>query len=368
MSRMQFPAVLFFAASLLSLSMANPHLPRPFTEIHIVDQKHFTIEFDCSEGLPQPYPDSIDDIYLLCASGHPELGSMTKCAGAIAVDTGGIALISEKDFPGFVLKPGEILYFGYDGYVVDVSLNLPYTFSSEKTFIQGRSETTCCDYYSGTSMCYTCSQPVFKEVHCSSLGIRNGDVGFSIVGYVCDSNDNVVGDVQIDFADGAVRQHAMPSSGSSFYFSSVEYCIPCSLQVRDLNGAVLKDTILGPFPEGSISDWSRSVHVVLEVDVPPSALFAKPPVKPTAARVLAASVKNGITFTLSASSVVHSEVQIYSADGKKIRKLPFSSHGAGTYTVYWNGKNDRNRSVPPGSYTVRILTGRESLCTGLLQL
>ena len=135
-----------------------------------------------------------------------------------------------------------------------------------------------------------------------------------------------------------------------------------TLKFYDENETMLVDTALGPFPT------STSVALFIKVDVPTSLISEKTVEKSCSARILAASVTNGITFTLSASPVAHAEVQIYSADGKKIRELPFNSHGAGTYTIFWDGKNEHNRSVPPGGYTVRILTGRESLCTAILHL
>ena len=62
-------------------------------------------------------------------------------------------------------------------------------------------------------------------------------------------------------------------------------------------------------------------------------------------KFLSASVSKGIVISLGKTTVSQGTVQTYSINGKLLRKLPFETHGGGTYTINWDGKNDKNQVV-----------------------
>jgi hypothetical protein len=53
-------------------------------------------------------------------------------------------------------------------------------------------------------------------------------------------------------------------------------------------------------------------------------------------------------------------------NGFHIRSLPFACMGSGTYTIPWDGCNNKNRQVPGGSYICRVKIGNEVVCKGII--
>ena len=60
------------------------------------------------------------------------------------------------------------------------------------------------------------------------------------------------------------------------------------------------------------------------------------------------SPETQITFDLPQAG--KAELQIFSPDGRLVRKLVAGEHAAGRHTVRWDGMNDAGRKVPGGVY------------------
>jgi hypothetical protein len=358
-NRLEMQKLLYCTLFLFSISNANPLLTTPFSEIQIKDQSHFTIEFDGSMVMSKPYPAHMDSIFLFCGGDmRPPLDSMKKCEKTIDLDTNGVALITEKDFPGFLIRQGK-LYFGCKSSNYFPPLQVTSS-SYSKTFVSGYSDPVCCgEYINGK--CMTCRSLIYKETKCPSLGIRNYDATIIISGHIIDYSDNIPDTIRIIYTnDMSVQTNT--TVGGYFNFSMTNCFESINLKFCDKTGSEVKDTTIGPFQNGA------RVSLSIKVPVTSSKIPKKSDTKLSIARILSAAVRKGIVFSLSETAASQGVVQIYSNNGKLIKKLPFASHGAGTYTVNWNGKNEHNRNVPSGIYTVRILIGKESLCSGILNL
>jgi hypothetical protein len=62
-----------------------------------------------------------------------------------------------------------------------------------------------------------------------------------------------------------------------------------------------------------------------------------------------------LSFSLSQSTDV--ELSIYNIRGQKVKSLVSEARGRGTYTTYWDGKDESNQIVPSGIYFYRFITG-----------
>lgn len=83
-------------------------------------------------------------------------------------------------------------------------------------------------------------------------------------------------------------------------------------------------------------------------------------------RILSSLAHNIIISVSQDIANEHGEIQIYSLNGLLVRKIPFEVYGAGTYTINWNGYNERNQMVSAGSYSCRVQIGNESSCKGFI--
>lgn len=344
---------------LFTISSANPLETTPFSEIQIKDQSHFAIEFD-AKMVMSTFPAHLDSVFLYCGGDtRPPIDSMKKCEKPVDIDSNGIALITEKNFPNFLIKPGK-LYLGYKKMICNPQLLVTSSIYS-KIFISGYTDPVCCgDYLNGQCMMY-CRSLKYTETQCTSFGIRNNLAEVKITGQIRNYNNSIPDSIQVLCTSKNYNQ-SYSSTDGTFKFSLTDCANRINLKFNDKNGNQVKDTIIGPFSLGT------NVPISVKVSATSSKIPNKFAEKSSNARILTASVTKGIVFTLSGASISQGAVQIYSNDGRLIKKLLFNSHGAGTYTVNWNGKNEHNQKVPSGIYTVRILSGRESLCTGIVNL
>lgn len=341
---------------MIVVTHSNPLELVPFTEIQVVDQTHWTIEFDFMNW-ERHYPAYTDTVTLYCGSNFTA-DSMKKCTNMIGVDNSGIALITEKHFPSIRMKPGSTLYMGIKGnrnYYKSVTI--PNSLSPQTSIVGAYSEQKCCNSVGDYCLDYCSREYEFKECKCPSLGVRNEDAYITIVGGVNDSSNNPVDSIQVSIENGGVTQY---TSGGKFNFRSSNYCKKQTFTFSDKNGNMISDTTIGPFDAG------KQIQLNVKIDLPTNSTPKKSIQKPSSTKLLAASATKGIVIAISETSVALGEVQVYSMNGMLVRKLYFNCHGSGTYTINWNRRNERNQIVPSGKYNVRVLIGKESLCTGIL--
>ncbi len=71
--------------------------------------------------------------------------------------------------------------------------------------------------------------------------------------------------------------------------------------------------------------------------------------------------RTDITFTISEETVGRVELAVFTVRGQRVRTLVTGPKTPGTYTVSWDGRNDRGESLPSGLYLYRLTSGGESL-------
>ena len=62
-----------------------------------------------------------------------------------------------------------------------------------------------------------------------------------------------------------------------------------------------------------------------------------------------------ITFALPREGVA--DLRVYDAAGREVRALVHESRAAGTYTISWDGNDERGQRVRAGVYFVRLVAG-----------
>jgi len=71
-----------------------------------------------------------------------------------------------------------------------------------------------------------------------------------------------------------------------------------------------------------------------------------------------------ITYALPGQLDV--DLRIYSVTGRLVRRLVQGIQGPGTFTVYWDGRNDRGAMTPSGLYYYRLQAGNRSASNSLV--
>jgi flagellar hook assembly protein FlgD len=61
-------------------------------------------------------------------------------------------------------------------------------------------------------------------------------------------------------------------------------------------------------------------------------------------------------------------IRIYTLDGRLIRELTLGTHGAGTYTITWDGRSNDGTLVAPGAYVYFVTSGSRRLGEGKIQI
>jgi hypothetical protein len=72
------------------------------------------------------------------------------------------------------------------------------------------------------------------------------------------------------------------------------------------------------------------------------------------------------TITYSLPAACHVTLRIYDVAGKLVRTLVDGTVGAGTWTVHWDGTDDRGTATPSGVYFGRLAGGKEKVFSKLI--
>lgn len=65
----------------------------------------------------------------------------------------------------------------------------------------------------------------------------------------------------------------------------------------------------------------------------------------------------GTTVRFSLPSAQDAVLELYAADGARVRRLAAGSFAAGRSEVFWDGRDDHGRSVASGTYLLRLTAG-----------
>ena len=71
--------------------------------------------------------------------------------------------------------------------------------------------------------------------------------------------------------------------------------------------------------------------------------------------------RTDITFTVPDGVGGTAELSVFTLRGEKVRAIISGPRAPGTYTVSWDGRNDRGETLPSGIYLYRLTSGGESM-------
>jgi hypothetical protein len=71
------------------------------------------------------------------------------------------------------------------------------------------------------------------------------------------------------------------------------------------------------------------------------------------------SAVTNVEFTLSSAAAVN--VSVYSVKGERVRALDVTNYRQGTNRILWDGKDDAGRSLPSGTYLVRVTANNSAV-------
>jgi hypothetical protein len=105
-----------------------------------------------------------------------------------------------------------------------------------------------------------------------------------------------------------------------------------------------------------VAEWEGGFHVLPKHCVPSGVPDSDLPAvaAPLIAYPNPFNPQTNFSFTLDMSTPVR--ITVYSPDGRPVRLLADRTFPGGTNTVLWNGRDDRGRGLPSGSYLVRVET------------
>jgi hypothetical protein len=65
----------------------------------------------------------------------------------------------------------------------------------------------------------------------------------------------------------------------------------------------------------------------------------------------------GTTVRFRLPTEGEADLQLWAADGTRVRRLAAGRFAAGEHTVFWDGRDDAGRTVASGTYFLRLLAG-----------
>ncbi|MBN1576577.1 MAG: hypothetical protein JW913_08495 [Chitinispirillaceae bacterium] len=372
--------IVFILPALARLCPANPLPPIPvITEIQAIDPLHWSIEMDITPmGLPTSSPGTTDSITLYCAA--PKMNdvhddSLKTCVQPVEYTDQGLALLTEKHFPGQELEKGSVIHFGVSGTSMRDCLEITEDFSPQTSIIR-TFERKCCEYfYTDTAaVCRSyCDAPVYRISTCPSPGFPNYDVLGSIGGKVLGGNGDALAKINIyctSSESGRKRASAATNADGAFSLR-VDTCGAYLLRFYDAGGESISDTVIGPLQFSNTN--LISLEEVKLGYVPTSVSSGRrglPGSSSSSIRIFPSYDTRGrsIVLTISGNTPAAAKgvCEIISLDGAMVRSLPFAFSGPGTYAIAWDGTGAMSGSTAPATYICRVRIGRELWCKGFI--
>ncbi|MGB7567796.1 MAG: FlgD immunoglobulin-like domain containing protein [Chitinivibrionales bacterium] len=352
-----------------ALSFANPIPPLPpLSEIQVIDPLHWTVEVDCKKNqfsIVQG-PCSTDTFTLYCGQQNtaPLIDSMQKCAMPEVFDSNNIALLTPQQFPKLKILKGWYVFLGLkdrSGYFW--TAQIPLTLSPTSSIISG--------YY--TYLCGVeggipdyCTDIKYDTSSCPSLGTPNDSAFGSITGQVLGSDSLALKGIRVNCSNRAFLAITAVTNASGMYtIAKLDSCHVYYINFTDSSGVLLSNPQIGPL-RVSIGH-ARIYNIQLNYKIPTSLLVPRQIQKIyNKIRFLQTANWQRIVLSVLESSLGKGTVEIFSTNGKCIRTLRVDFNESGTYTIAWDGCNDRHAPVAPGKYGCRVQLNGETACSGFI--
>ncbi len=360
-----------------STSIANPIQPIPALEIQVIDSLHWTIEVDCQGDMGfhinfPTVPCSTDTVtFYSSPKSTVPAESLRICEVPEQVNANKLILLTPQHFPNLKIKKGWTFFLGLKGrpYIVwqtTISQDIP----RDASLITSVRSYDCGDIIGSTILPMTCREVVYSLSPCPSIGAKNSNAFGSIAGTLRGKNGISLSRIRVS-CNASPRQNAISSitnSDGTFRINNLDSCHTYSLWFSDSNQIKISDTLVGPL-HVSVGK-TRTVDVNLDYSPPPTALSPQQTQKAStdnSARMLLSPTGRKIVLTISGNpSTEQGKIDIFSINGSMVRSLAFTCMGAGTYTIPWDGCNEKNRQIPCGTYICRVKIGDEVQCKGIV--
>lgn len=361
-----------FCLAWCALSYANPipSLP-PLSEIQVIDPLHWTVEVECKKNrypIVQG-PCSTDTFTLFCwqQDAIPPIDSMQKCVVPELFDSNGIALLTPKHFPNLKIIKGWYVSLGLKGQSGGYYLwrvQIPATLSPTSSIISGYHVISCCDMTGG--FCTSCTDIQYDTSLCPSLGIPNDSAFGSITGQVLGSDSFPLRGIRVNCSNRATIAITAVTNASGIYtIGKLDSCHVYYINFSDSSGALISNPQIGPLR--ITIGHARTFNIQLNYRIPTS---VKIPEKTDALHNKIRLIKSGtgqrIILSVLETSSGKGTIELFSTNGKCIRSLPVDLDKSGTYTIAWDGCNDRHVPVASGKYGCRIQINGETVCSGFI--
>jgi hypothetical protein len=350
-----------------ALSFANPvYVPPlpPLSEINIESDNFWTVEIDCRKFTLLKRPCLTDTFTLFCSqsSAIPPKTSMQKCVTYEGVDSNGLAYLTYSQFPQVKLTKGWYVTLGLKGQTETDTVwqaHIPDTLKMPFSIISKYTINSCCTV-TGPGECNGCAVLTYIP-SCPSIGTINDSAFGSITGQVLGSDSLPLANIDV-FTTADTSRGYLTDKNGVFLIKKLDNCHTYSLRFL-ISAKLWIDTTVGPV-KVSIGHTS-ALNVRLNYRIPTNIM--------TPAGNMES--KNKINFFQIGQRIVLSvmppmrgkgTVEIFSTNGRCVRSLPVDFSESGTYTIKWDGRNDRHAPVVPGKYGCRVQLNGETACSGFI--
>ena len=351
------------------ISFANPvQIPPapPLSEIYIVNDNNWAVEVECRKFSLLKRPCTTDTFTLFCSqsSAIPPRNSMQNCVIRELVDSNGIAVLIPQQFPQVKLVKGWYVTLGLKGQSEADTVwqaHIPDTLTEPFSIISSYITKSCCTMID-INFCLGCAERTYVHSICPSIGTFNDSAFGAITGLVIGSDSLPLTNIGVEcnnYANYRTDRYGI------YRLSNLDNCHTYSLRFTDMYGTSISDTVVGPL--SIIMGRTRTVNVRLNYKYPTSVKSSEKIVRSHGnIRLLPSGAGQRIVLSVVESSASKGSIDLFSANGKFIRSLPFVFDKPGTYTINWDGRDDRQMRVGTGTYGCRVQVNGERVCSGFI--
>lgn len=361
---------LLFCMAWCAICSANPvQIPQtPLTEIYVVNDNNWTVEVDCRKFTLLKRPCQTDTFTLFCSQTNaiPPITSMQMCVGHETVDSNGIALLTAQQFPMVKLTKGWYLTLGLNSRVAAPTVWqawIPDTLQRPFSIINSYITHSCCTMDYVDNFCYGCAEITYVPSTCPSIGTFNDSAFCTVTGQVLGSDSLPLNGIKLICTNYG---NVMTDRNGIYHLYNLDNCHAYAVRFTDLNGTQISDTVVGPLT--IIIGRTITVNIRLNYKFPTFVTSSeKTNASPNKIRFLQTGTGQRIVLSVMETSAGRGTIELFSANGKCVRSLPVDFDKSGTYTINWDGRDDRHVPVGTGKYGCRVRINGETVCTGYIK-